>query len=286
MLLLFHCEHTMRSTPLVSYWILGFAAVAQETPPVVPPATVPIQVPVLTNSGKPMLLPFRCSEDDIHWAGLSCTEEEPCPVFLELSAAEQGGNRIVTVGNIHTESVTLYSVLLTSDDGGRTWSEAHERIRGSGLDRIQFFGADRGWALGQELFPIPQDPFLLVTTDGGKTWQKKSIFSEASENHYGSIVQFAFAAKNEASLVIDRGRSSPDDRYVLFESPDGGENWDVKQESTKPLQLKNPAIPSGDWRIRADAPSKSFQVEHRQSARWVPVGAFSVKLDACKPPSN
>jgi photosystem II stability/assembly factor-like uncharacterized protein len=276
----------MRVTPLIFYWALGFAAVAQEAPPAVQPTTLPIQAPALTNTGKPMLLPFRCSEEDIHWAGLSCTEEEPCPVFLELAAAEQGGNRIVTVGNIHTESVTLYSVLLASDDGGRTWSEANDRIRGAGLDHIQFFGADRGWVLGQELFPIPQDPFLLITADGGKTWQQKSIFNEAAENHFGGILQFSFSGKNEASLVIDRGRSSPDDRYVLFESPDAGENWAVKQESSKPLQLKNPAVPSGDWRIRADAPNKSFQVEHRQGTRWVSVGAFLVKLDPCKPPSN
>ena len=280
------CDHAMRATPLIIYWVLGFAAVAQEAPPAVPQAAQPTPPPVLTNAGKPMLLPFRCSEEDIHWAGLSCSEEDPCPVFLELAAAEQGGNRIVTVGNIHTESVTLYSVLLASDDGGRTWSEAHERIRGSGLDHIQFFGADRVWALGQELFPIPQDPFLLISSDGGKTWQKKSIFNEASEDHFGAIQQFALSGKNEASLVIDRGRSSPDDRYVLFESPDAGENWTVKQESSKSLPLKNSAVPSGDWRIRADGPSKSFHIEHRQGARWISVAAFLVKLDPCKQPAN
>jgi hypothetical protein len=286
MLLRLFCEHIMRATPLIFFGALSFAAVAQEAPPAAPPVTQPTPPPVLTNAGKSMLLPFRCSDEDIHWAGLSCTEDEPCPVFLELAAAEQGGSRIVAAGNIHTESVTLYSVLLASDDGGRTWSEAHERIRGAGLDHIQFFGSDRGWVLGQVLFPIPQDPFLLITADGGKSWQQKSIFNEASDNNFGSIVQFALSGKNEASLIIDRGRGSVEDRYVLFESPDAGENWAIKQESSKPLQLKNPAVPSGDWRIRTDAPSKSFHVEHRQGTRWLSVGAFSVKLDACKPPSN
>src|SRR5690348_171398 len=88
----------------------------QETPanpPSAPPAPV-----VLENNGKPMSPPFRCTEEDLHAGGLSCSEEEPCAVFLELSAVTSTGNRILAAGNIHTESVTLYSILLASEDGG------------------------------------------------------------------------------------------------------------------------------------------------------------------------
>src|SRR5690349_16043184 len=48
--------------------------------------------PVLENNGKPMLVPFRCTDEDIHRAGLSCSEEEPCATFLELSAVAAVGN--------------------------------------------------------------------------------------------------------------------------------------------------------------------------------------------------
>lgn len=230
-----------------------------------------------------MIVPFQCSAEDIQGAGLTCPEDEPCAIFLELSAAEQNGNRILASGNIHTESVTLYSVLLASDDGGHSWTEAHERIRGSGLDRIQFFDPATGWVLGQELFPIPQNPFLLVTRDGGKTWTQRAIFDENAEDRFGSIQQLALSGK-DGSLIIDRGRSSPTDRYVLFESPDGGDTWSLKQESSKPLALKNAATPRNEWRIRIDAPSKSFQVEHRMGSRWISAGAFAVKLAPCTTP--
>jgi hypothetical protein len=275
----------MRVTPLILGSFLSIAAAAQDTPPAVQTAPAPPVPIVLANDGKPMVLPFRCSEDDIHWGGLTCTEEEPCPIFLELAGAEQSGSRVVTAGNIHTESVTLYSVLLTSEDGGKNWSEAHERIRGSGLDRIQFFDAEHGWVLGQELSPIPQNPFLLITGNGGKTWQQRFIFNESSENRFGAIQQFSLSGK-DASLVIDRGRGSSEDRYVLFESPDAGDTWSLKQESAKALVLKNVLPPSGDWRIRTDAPTKSFHVEHRVAGRWNSLGAFSVKLDPCKPPEG
>ncbi len=230
-----------------------------------------------------MRVPYRCTEEDLHWAGLSCNEDDPCPVFLELTTTNEVGNRILAGGNIHTESVTLYSVLLASEDNGKTWSEAHERMRGAGLEHIQFFDSETGWILGQELFPIPQNPFLLVTSDGGKTWRRRDVFNENSESRFGTIQQFGLTGKKDGSLVIDRGRGNPEDRYVLFESPDGGDTWSLKQESTKPLTLRNAAVPSPDWRVRADGPTKSFHVEHRVGGRWTSLAAFSVGLESCKP---
>ena len=165
------------------------AAWAQEQPPANPAP------PVLENSGKPMLLPFRCTVDDIQWAGMSCSADEPCPVYLELAAVESGvpsgSGRVFAAGNIHASDVTLYSVLLASEDAGHTWREAYERIRGASLDRIQFLDAELGWTSGQALSPLPQDPFLLLTADGGKTWRQRGIFSES---RVGSIQQFHFSA--------------------------------------------------------------------------------------------
>src|SRR2546426_11901276 len=114
---------------------------AQETPQ---PAqqTVPIQAIVLTNTGKPMTVSFQCTAEDIRSAGLDCSEHDPCPIYLELSAAQSTGIRIFAAGNIHTASATLYSVLLGSDDNGHTWTETFERVRGAGLDHIQFSGAE------------------------------------------------------------------------------------------------------------------------------------------------
>ena len=255
------------------------AAWAQEQPPANPAP------PVLENSGKPMVLPFHCTEDDVQWAGLSCPAEEPCPVYLELAAAEAGvpagPGRIFAAGNIHALDVTLYSVLLTSEDAGLTWREAYERIRGASLDHIQFLDAELGWTSGQALSPLPQDPFLLLTTDGGKTWRQRVIFSES---RVGSIQQFHFSAKDSGSLIIDRGPGSEGGRYELYESPDAGETWTIRETGDRPFQLRpSPVAPPTEWRARADGPTQSFRVERRQGERWVSVAAFSVKLGACQP---
>jgi hypothetical protein len=254
------------------------AAWAQEQPPATPAP------PVLENSGKPMLLPFHCTEDDIQWGGLSCSADEPCPVYLELAAVESGGTpgpgRIFAAGNIHSSAVTLYSVLLASEDAGHTWREAYERIRGASLDRIQFLDAELGWASGQELSPLPQDPFLLVTSDGGRKWRQRVIFSES---RVGSIQQFQIGAKDSGSLIIDRGPGSEGGRYELYESPDAGETWTIRETSDRPLKLKPLPVAPSEWRARADGPTQSFHLERRQGERWVSVAAFEVKLGACQP---
>ena len=248
------------------------------------PPPPPAAPPVLENQGKPMSLAFQCTPEDIDWAGLTCSAEDPCPVYLELSAVESVGQRIFAAGNIHSATVTLYSALLASDDAGQTWREAHPRIRGAGLDRIDFIDAESGWTTGQLLFPLPQDPFLLVTSDGGKTWRQRSIFSESRESRFGTIQQLSFSSRRDGTLIVDRGPGSDGDRYEAFESSDGGDSWTIKQTSTKPIPLKLPVAKPPEWRLRSDGPSQSFHVEHRQGERWVKVAAFSVKLGACKPP--
>jgi hypothetical protein len=251
---------------------------AQDQPPAAPAAPL-----VLENSGKPMAPPIQCTLEDIQQSGLSCSEDDPCPVYLELSAVESLGTRIFAAGNLHTSSVTLFSVLLASDDSGHTWREPTDRIRGAGLDHIQFLDSETGWVSGEVLFPLPQDPFVLVTSDGGKTWRKREVFGESRESRFGSILQLSFAAKNSGSLIVDRGHGSDGDRYEVYESPDGGDSWNVKETNNKLPKLRQPA-PSPEWRLRADGPTQSYRIERRQGARFTNVAAFAVKTGVCKPP--
>lgn len=264
--------------------LLAVPVWAQEQPPTAPAAlpvapSAPVMA-VLENNGKPMALPFHCTDDDIQWAGLTCSEEDPCPIYLELATVAAQGGTIVTAGNIHSAAVTLYSAVLVSGDAGRTWTEAHERIRAAGLDHIQFLDADTAWISGLTLFPLPQDPFLLLTTDGGKTWRQRTI---TTEGHPGAIQQYFFSNRTDGSLLIDRGPAETGDRYERFESADGGESWTIQEENTKPLKLKQTAGPVPDWRLRADNSTQSYHLERRQGERWIGVAAFAVKIAACKP---
>jgi len=236
--------------------------------------------PTLVNSGKPMVVPFQCTDDDMQWAGMGCTEQEPCPVYFELTAAEPVGDKIFATGNLHSDTVTLYSVLLGSDDAGKNWRELHDRMRGAGLDRIQFADFSNGWISGESQFPLPQDPFLLITSDGGKSWRMHPLFEEP---HAGSIQQFFFRSKDQGSLVLDQGEGGDADRYALYESPNGGESWQEEQTSTRPIRLERTTEPPTAWRVQTDRETGSFRIEHRQGASWAPTASFAINVGSCKP---
>ncbi len=225
-------------------------------------------------------VPFQCSEDDLQTIGLACSDNEPCPVFVELSTIEAAGPRLFITGNLHTEATTLSSILLMSEDGGATWKEPHGRIRYAGLEQIQFVDPEYGWISGQSLQGVPKDPFLLMTQDGGKTWRAGPIYEEGRT---GMIEQFWFDSRTSGSLVIDRMRSEQGDaRHELYETMTGGDSWSLRQASASPIPMKRRTVPNGDWRIRTDAVSKSYRLERREGARWTPVALFPVRAGECK----
>jgi len=242
----------------------------------------PAESPAVRNTGKPMVLDFECGEEDIRLAGMSCTPEDACPVYLELASVEAVGNRIFAAGNIHSSSTTLYSVLLSSDDNGKTWSEPHERVRLAGFDRIQFIDFENGWVSGEVQHPLPRDPFLMSTTDGGKSWQEQPIFAEPQ---FGAIVDFRFSSRTSGHLTIYRGRTGASGQYELYETPNAGETWMLRQTSERLIELmRGDPGANPDWRLRADAATKSYRIEHLVGGAWQSIAAFSVSIGACRPP--
>lgn len=242
--------------------------------------TPPSDLQILRNSGTPIKAVFRCTDDDLQWAGMTCSDEEPCPIYLELLHIAAAGEKIFVTGDIHSASTTLYSVLLASGDAGTTWSEPFARIRGSGLDQIQFFDSETGWISGQNLQPLPRDPFLLLSTDGGKTWRKKAVLDEGSP---GSISGFWFDSRKNGALLMDLGQSETN-RYRLYESPNGGESWTIRETSSQPIKISAmPRVTDETWRIRADAAIKAFRIEKRGEANWNAVSSFLPRIAACKP---
>jgi hypothetical protein len=235
------------------------------------------QAPIEYN-GKPLRLPFECTEADTEAAGLSCSEEHPCPVYLELAGVEAAGNKVFLAGNLHTPNTTLYSILLASDDSGKTWSEPMPRLRSSGLDQIQFFDFENGWISGANLQGAPRDPFLLITTDGGKTWRQRPIFEES---RVAAIERFWFESREIGTLLIDARLDN--DRHELYETRTGGESWAARQSSVKPIPFPhNFDASAAAWRLREDAATHSNVIEKSLGDHWHTMASFLVDAGACK----
>jgi photosystem II stability/assembly factor-like uncharacterized protein len=232
----------------------------------------------LTNTGAPIRVGFACVEDDLREAGLGCSEDEPCQVFLELSGLESAASRVFISGNLHTASTTLASILLVTDDGGRTWNEAGKRMPFTALDEIQFIDFNHGWIAGENVQTVARDPFLLTTDDGGKTWSQQALFEEGQP---GAIQKFWFESAKDGTLLIDRGVGN---RYELYRTMTGGTTWELIRAAQAPMPFPGGRAKDATtaWRLRPDAGTTSWQIEQNRDDVWQRVAAFSTEVTVCR----
>jgi len=219
---------------------------------------------------------FECTEQDIERFGLVCSEDRPCAVFLDLASVEAFASRIFVAGNVHTVSTTLSGILLMSDDNGKSWSEPNGRIGAAALDQIQFADFEHGWVSGVDIEPLPRDPFILITADGGKTWRKQALFDET---RFGTVHQFWFESAKNGELIFERSQGAAP--FERLETTDGGESWSVRESGSKAMRLaKAPAKENATLRVRAN--SKALQIERRTTQNWEVVASFPIQVGECK----
>ncbi len=191
-----------------------------------------------------------------------------------------GANVFVT-GNLHTVDTTISGVLLASNDAGKTWSEPIKRIRAAELDQIQFADPQHGWVAGVRLSPLPRDPFLMVTVDGGQTWRPAPLFDEPL---LGAIQQLWFESANSGQLVVDRSQGQTK-RYELYTTTTGGETWTLKESNDEPfpptrIQPKDARVEAPTWRVAAD--KDFYRVERRIATGWETLARFAIRAGDCK----
>lgn len=238
-----------------------------------------LMFPLLLAAEDAVRVEYTCSAADLEKFGLTCSEDEPCDVFLELASVEGVGSTLFAAGNLHTVTTTLYGVLLVSGDGGKTWSEPNPRIPAAALDQVQFPDFQRGWVSGVNIEPLARDPFFLTTADGGKTWRRRPVFNETK---YGSIQQFWFDSAKSGELILERSQGASS-VYETYESSNGGDSWNIKEAGSKTAKLaKAPAKDSAAWRVRTDAASKTHRIERRNARGWELVASLSVRAGVCK----
>jgi photosystem II stability/assembly factor-like uncharacterized protein len=233
----------------------------------------------ILTAQSPVRVEYACPAEDVESFGLACSADDPCPVFLELAWVESAGARLLATGNLHTATTTLYGILLLSEDAGKIWTEPIMRLRSAALDQIQFIDLQTGWISGQQIEPLPKDSFLLLTTDGGKTWRHRPLFDET---RVGSIAQFWFESRTIGELVFDRSQGTSV-LQELYQTMTGGESWAPARVSRTVIRLQK-AQPrdSASWRARADAATKTYRIERRAGDKWESVASFLIEIGDCK----
>jgi photosystem II stability/assembly factor-like uncharacterized protein len=108
-----------------------------------------------------------------------------------------------------------FGVILTSTDGGLTWSAQKSPVQ-STLFGVTFVDANNGWAVGMSAV-------MLRTRDGGATWQKLDIPKRPGF----SLSLYTVAVKGKNAWAIG-------DSGFLLSSADGGETWKL---TDVPIQM-------------------------------------------------
>ena len=233
---------------------------------------------LLSNLGEPMHLTYACAEEDLSAAGLSCTSSELCPVYLELTAVAADGAKLLAAGDLHGRSATLASVLLLSDNSGATWKEPTARLHGATIDQLELSG-QAGWAAGESLYPLPRDPFILLTTDGGASWRKQPI---GEEDTPGTVQRFWFDTPQHGELIVDAGKTAEGGRWRAYESENGGASWNLTGGSDRPPKLKHaPPDENPAWRVATSKDGKAVEIEHRFDGEWIRAAAFAIDVTQC-----
>jgi photosystem II stability/assembly factor-like uncharacterized protein len=188
------------------------------------------------------------------------------------------GNRLIVTGNLHTRDATLLSLLLTSDDGGVTWTEPVLRMRNAAFEQIEFWDGQTGWVSGESINPLARNPFLLLTTDGGTNWRPKLI---VDDEKFGTIAQFHFSSISNGEVVIDNS-SAKAVHQELYETQTGGESWELKQTANQPIHLKGARTPNqAGLRVRADAAGRTYLLERGGGKNWEKVTSFPIHVADC-----
>jgi hypothetical protein len=295
-----------RSHKLITVWVLALTAAtplaAQATfeipkpgttdpsvfrpqpPPEAPKDEAAEKAAALVYQGEPLKLPLECRAEAFLRAGLVCSEEAPCDMLLELVDITQVQERVLLIGNIHTPSATIATVLLRSDDGGKTWTEPFERVDAAGLEMVQTLDAQHGWIGGQQ---TTQDhassPFLLVTTDGGLNWVRRPIWS-GDEDRHGAVIEIYFDEPQHGFVIIDR-LTSEGDSYELYESMNSGLSWSIREISSEMPTIRRRLVPNEQekpWRLNEDRGAAAYEVERLVDGEWSKVSAFAGDLGPCR----
>ena len=262
-------------------WCVGSEVLFGQTSPE-PAANQEAETPALVYRGEPIVVPLECGYEDLLNAGMVCNEDAPCRLFLELVAIEAAGGKAFALGNIHSASATVTSILLVGDDQGVTWREEAERIRGATLEQILFLGNGRGWIGGQRWeLTTEARPFLLLTTNGGDSWARRELWTRDGDRS-GVITAFDFKDDGHGFLVVER-LNSEIDPFELYETMNGGRSWGIRgitsDQPTIPIERLISREPL--WRLQSDHDHGAYRIERLVDGAWTLAASFSSSVGTC-----
>jgi photosystem II stability/assembly factor-like uncharacterized protein len=169
-----------------------------------------------------------------------------------------------------------------SSDGGMSWTSLPDPPNSEST--IRFIGTLEGWATGGlPQIGFPGDDLLYHTTDGGRSWEQRSV-SPPTETGLGSPWEYhlpVFANALDGVLPVELYKGC--DIVGFFVTHDGGKHWDLQggfATADRPPPAPREGIRAVDmslWTVSAFG--NSFRVTQDGGKTWSLVTADLSSVD-------
>lgn len=136
------------------------------------------------------------------------------------------------VDSLHGWSVGDSATIISTTDGGDTWTRQFESIDTVEFLFVQFIDRNHGFVGGNKITTLPTyqtgQAVILTTTDGGDHWEEVAL-------GFGLGYRFAtmyFRNTDLGWIGINNNGASGDRRGVLLKTENGGQSWDTEIDTT------------------------------------------------------
>ena len=171
-------------------------------------------------------------------------------------------------------------MLLRTQDGGSSW-ERLTLAQGTFVTRLAFVDAQNGWAVAQTPFgsspascraaPDTCKSLLVTTTDGGRTWTQRVVFS-GDLDRGPALISVAPADSRRAWITVRTPRCDPAGcAHEIRGTEDGGVTWSVLTQPAPftATEIRRASVTTG-WALApgAVAPGASIIGTNDGGSTW------------------
>jgi hypothetical protein len=199
-------------------------------------------------------------------------------VHLSVSIYGLDKNTVFLFGSLKTPAVSIRSLLLRSEDGGRNWREVMTLVTGSDVIRLFFLNKQTGWALLGQTSEGTGPLYLYKTRDSGKSWKK---VSSIPKRHYtGWPKGFGFIDERNGRIEMLYDRAAPTDGFAIMSTSDGGITWQesrslsldeymekYEKDSEEPSTDHVTARDGSQWKLQEQSNKQISVLRRRRSGR-------------------
>lgn len=191
----------------------------------------------------------------IAWGNQWQIEKVQLEIPYHKGIAVIDSNTAFLYGSFSGASATIQSVLLKTKDGGKTWEEVLEPLKGSQIVSLQLEDTKNGYLFADWTTESSGNKlFVYKTIDSGDTWQ---FVTALEKPHYECTYAFdilfiAGEAYLTVEFICDSG--TPEDGVHFFISKDNGSNW----EKVNQVSLEEYSSWSDDFDLSEESVTYGF----------------------------